>query len=59
LVKSPLPVIHIDTGYKFNEIYEFRDKLANEWGFGSIVAKDPTNVTFKDGRLECCHQVKH
>ena len=27
----PFPVIHIDTGCKFPEIYEFRDKLAKEW----------------------------
>jgi len=26
--KVPFPVIHIDTSYKFPEIYEFRDKTS-------------------------------
>jgi len=36
----PFPVVHIDTGYKFPEIYEFRDKIAKEWGFNLLVAKN-------------------
>ena len=27
----PFPVIHIDTTYKFPEMYAFRDKWAKEW----------------------------
>ena len=34
--KIPFPVIHIDTGYKFKQMYKFRDELAAEcmklWG---------------------------
>ena len=30
--RVPMPVIHIDTGYKFAEMYEFRDLLARRWG---------------------------
>jgi sulfate adenylyltransferase subunit 2 len=29
--KIPFPVIHIDTSFKFEEIYQFRDKYAKEW----------------------------
>jgi len=35
----PWPVIHLDTGFKFREIYEFRDRLAEEWSLNLIVAK--------------------
>lgn len=30
--KIPFPVIHLDTGYKFKEIYEFRDYYAKNGG---------------------------
>ena len=33
----PFPVIHIDTGRKFPEMYEYRDRLAREWGLPLIV----------------------
>lgn len=28
--RLPFPVMHIDTSYKFKEIYEFRDKYTSE-----------------------------
>lgn len=30
--KVPFPIIHIDTGYKFPEMYQFRDKYIPEMG---------------------------
>jgi len=48
--KIPFPVIHIDTSYKFPEIYEFRDKVAKEWGFNLIIAK--TKKPLKRGRRQ-------
>ncbi len=27
----PIPVLHLDTGYKFKEIYEFRNRLTRRW----------------------------
>ena len=36
----PFPIIHIDTGYKFKEIYEFRDRYAMEWGLDLKIARN-------------------
>lgn len=32
----PFPVIHVDTGKKFPEMYEFRDRYAREWNLKFI-----------------------
>ena len=29
--RLPFPVVHVDTGKKFPEMYEFRDRYASEW----------------------------
>lgn len=60
--KIPFPVIHIDTTYKFKEMYAFRDKLAKEWGMDLIVARNEDaikqGVSPNDGKFECCTQLK-
>jgi sulfate adenylyltransferase subunit 2 len=61
--KIPFPVIHIDTGYKFPEMYRFRDELAKEWGFPLIVgrneAKELEGLGPDSGlKLECCSELK-
>jgi len=60
--KIPFPVIHIDTGRKFREMYEFRDKLAREWGFELIVARNEEaireGVGPERGKFECCTKLK-
>jgi len=60
--KIPFPVIHIDTGYKFPEIYEFRDKIAKEWNFDLIIAKNgnaiENGMSPNKGRFECCTLLK-
>lgn len=33
----PFPVAHIDTTFKFPEMYDFRDRLAREWGLDLMV----------------------
>ena len=46
----PIPVtfMHIDTGWKFKEMYEFRDKIQNE--IKLLVYKNPQNLNpFTDG----------
>src|SRR5213595_1160289 len=35
----PFPVLHIDTGHNFGEVYEFRDRRAAELGVQLLVAK--------------------
>lgn len=60
--KIPFPVIHIDTGYKFKEMYAFRDRIAKEWGFNLIVTqnKEARAQGFgpKNGKFECCTTLK-
>ena len=51
------PVVHIDTGRKFPQMYEFRDRLAKEWNLNLVIAKsestkDPAN------NIECCFERK-
>lgn len=38
--KIPFPLMHIDTGYKFREMIEFRDYMASKVGFELIVHKN-------------------
>jgi sulfate adenylyltransferase subunit 2 len=37
----PFPLLHVDTGWKFREMYAFRDALAAEPGIDLIVHKNP------------------
>ena len=37
----PFPVMHIDTGRKFPEMYAFRERYAKEWGLNLIVGGCP------------------
>ncbi|MDH3474311.1 MAG: sulfate adenylyltransferase subunit 2 [Rhodospirillales bacterium] len=32
----PFPVMHVDTGKKFKEMYEFRERYAKEWGLNFL-----------------------
>lgn len=58
----PFPVIHIDTGHKFKQMYEFRDNLAREWGLNLIVARNDEALRLgvgpSGGKLECCTTLK-
>jgi len=62
LGKLPFPVIHIDTGYKFKEIYTFRDRYAREFGLDLIIAKNATaqaaGMSPQQGKFECCNALK-
>ena len=37
----PFPVVHVDTGKKFPEMYAFRDRYAEEWGLSLITGDCP------------------
>lgn len=60
--KIPFPIIHIDTTFKFKEIYEFRDKYAKEWNFNLIIAKNDealkNGASPEKGKFKCCTELK-
>jgi len=60
--KVPISVIHIDTTFKFKEIYEFRDKYAKEWKLNLIIARNEAALKEKmspdKGRFNCCTALK-
>ncbi len=60
--KIPFPVVHIDTSYKFPEIYEFRDEIAKKWNLDLIVARNEESIkkgmSPKKGALDCCTALK-
>lgn len=63
LGKLPFPVLHIDTSYKFKEMYEQRDKIAKTWGLDLRIAKNEAALADgmnpeKAGRLACCTALK-
>jgi len=42
--KPPFPLLHVDTRWKFREMYAFRDRLAAELGLDLIVHVNPDGV---------------
>ncbi|MEX0838116.1 MAG: sulfate adenylyltransferase subunit CysD [Parvibaculum sp.] len=44
----PFPVMHVDTGKKFPEMYDFRDRYAAEWGLNFIREECPLLETIDD-----------
>ncbi len=47
-IKRDIPVLFIDTGYHFDEVYEFVDKLLNEWKFNlKIIRPDLETEEFE------------
>jgi len=59
----PWDIVHIDTGWKFPEIYEFRDKISKEWNLPLVVAKSPLSGKINPNlnsisHRECCQKLK-
>ncbi|MDD5318111.1 MAG: sulfate adenylyltransferase subunit 2 [Candidatus ainarchaeum sp.] len=58
----PFPVVHLDTSYKFAEMYEFRDRIAKEWGLDLIVVRNEEALKSGagpgKGKLDCCTKLK-
>src|ERR1700745_1181326 len=42
--KIPFPLMHVDTGFKFTEMYEFRDRYVREIGAELIVWKNEAAI---------------
>jgi sulfate adenylyltransferase subunit 2 len=61
--KIPFPLLHIDTGFKFREMIQFRDDLARELGLNLLVhtnkeAKANGANPFELGTSRCCGLLK-
>jgi len=61
--KIPFPVLHIDTSYKFPEMYKFRDEYAKKWGLDLIVGRNAEALDGgmgpgKGSKLDCCNELK-
>jgi len=60
--KSSIPIVHIDTTFKFKEIYKFRNKYIKKWHLKLIVAKNDTalkeGMSPQKGRFACCNALK-
>ena len=59
----PFPLMHVDTGYKFPAMYEFRDRLAKEMGFRLLVESNHEAIAagahpHKLGVARCCGYLK-
>lgn len=60
--KIPFPVIHIDTSYKFREMYDFRDGIAQAWELDLVIARNEAALKEgtdpEAGKFECCTRLK-
>jgi phosphoadenosine phosphosulfate reductase len=57
----PIPVLNIDTSVKFKEIYEFRDRVAQEWGLNLIIERNDEAIKEIDiaaDKGKCCFRLK-
>ena len=61
--KIPFPLMHVDTGYKFPEMYEFRDAYVKELGARLIVERNDDAISkkmnpYQYGTDKCCAALK-
>jgi sulfate adenylyltransferase subunit 2 len=61
--KIPFPVIHIDTTFKFSEMYEFREHYAKEFGVNLIVHSNKKalkqGITYENSNaIQVCDMLK-
>jgi len=59
----PFHVIHIDTTFKFPEMYDYREKIAKEWNLRLITHTNQkaidTGINYENNTaLEVCHELK-
>ena len=60
--KIPFPILHIDTGYKFPEIYAFRDEYAKKWDLDLRIVRNEqaiaAGVNPHTEKFGCCSALK-
>ena len=61
--KIPFPLLHIDTGFKFREMYEFRDSFTKEIGANLLVYRNEDAIAnnanpYDLGTQACCGHLK-
>ena len=61
--RIPFPVIHIDTTYKFPEMYRYREEYAKKWWLDLIIGRNEGQVAAgmgpaKGAKLDCCNELK-
>ena len=62
--RLPFPLMHVDTTFKFPEMYEYRDRMARESGAELIVWKNEAALEARGRDVEkwsctqCAHQLK-
>jgi sulfate adenylyltransferase subunit 2 len=42
--RPPIPLLHVDTGWKFRDMYALRNRMAQELGFELLVYQNPDGV---------------
>jgi len=61
--KLPFPLLHVDTGFKFKKMYEFRDQFVKDIGAELIVHRNEAAISananpFDLGTQKCCSLLK-
>lgn len=60
--RLPFPVMHIDTGFKFKEIYDFRERHRKDWSLDLIVSRNEKMLSEgtspSKGKFLCCDALK-
>ena len=61
--RLPFPIMHVDTGYKFQEMYAFRERMAKEIGAELMVWRNEPAIArganpFDLGTQRCCALLK-
>src|SRR5205809_2343897 len=61
--KIPFPLLHIDTSYKFPEMYEFRDRVCREAGVDLKIYRNESALQndtnpWDLGTIQCCSLLK-
>lgn len=59
--KVPIPVLNIDTSVKFKEIYEFRNRISQEWNLNLIIERNEEaleTIKVAANKEECCLRLK-